>query len=349
MKRVLITTGKSVSLKSVCRTIGAVLQRHGIQPILEHVFRLDHIRSGFVDGVLFDYPADMIYANEYAGYYILIKPMLGDKCLWYTTVEGKPDPFLARKPLWQHIEFIANSQFTASMLTQAGLKVAAVVPHGVDKGLLERANALVPAVRKRIENQFPDKVVFGVVSDDNIRKNMDGLVQAVQILNSKGRKDFVVLIMTKTSNPEKFSVPNIYVVDYKFERSQEEAVAMMGACDWTIYPSQCEGFGLPVLESMAMGTPVVHCFFPPLTEFSEPNGNIVFPYEFVEEVESKGGMIFTLHRYRPDALAEAMEEAIDIAKNKKEEMKERSARVKEKAKEYDADKVYKYFVDIYLK
>jgi len=344
MKRVLISTGKAVSLREVSRTIGKVLQRNNIIPVLKTGFNPNYIRGGMVEGVIFFYPCDSIYALEYVGYYLILKTKLRDKLLFYTTVEGYPDPDIMRNRGFNYIEWVANSMFTAKNLTKVGLKVVDVVYHGIDFEEVKSAKVLGKKYYEKVHKDFKGKVVFSYVGANNVRKNLDGLKKAVEILNEKYKDKFVVLLITEFNDLSEFNIPNMYIVDKMGNRGHEQILAFMYACDFLVFPSVCEGFGLPVLEAMAMSRPCIHAWFEPLSEFSDPEANIIFPYEDIQEVHSKGGMIFTLHKYDPKLLAEAMERAIDIKLNHPSEYEDMSQKVYKKARKYDANKLYKYFV-----
>jgi glycosyltransferase involved in cell wall biosynthesis len=61
----------------------------------------------------------------------------------------------------------------------------------------------------------------------------------------------------------------------------------MQAADALIQPSICEGFGLPVLEAMACGTPVVASDIPPFREITDGAAWLV-P---ADDVESLGAAL----------------------------------------------------------
>jgi len=106
----------------------------------------------------------------------------------------------------------------------------------------------------------------------------------------------------------------------------------------------CEGFGLPVLESMAVKTPVIHCWFEPLSEFSTPDGNFVFDPIETKFVANKtpSGIIqqWLFHLYDPEHLADMIKYAIDVYFNSPEEYANYCEIVYETAKNWDYHKVY---------
>ena len=101
------------------------------------------------------------------------------------------------------------------------------------------------------------------VGSINKRKNFIGVIKAFKLLN---QKDFTLLIVGNFST--NFSIdeldkiilekaktnPNIA---FKSGISDEELVKLYNESKLFVFPSFYEGFGLPVLEAMACGTPVV--------------------------------------------------------------------------------------------
>ncbi len=62
-------------------------------------------------------------------------------------------------------------------------------------------------------------------------------------------------------------------------RSDEEVVALLRHCAVMVYPSTYEGFGLPVVEAMALGVPVVTSRVSSLPEAAGGAAVLVDPYD----------------------------------------------------------------------
>ena len=67
--------------------------------------------------------------------------------------------------------------------------------------------------------------------------------------------------------------------------SEEELVALYNLADVFVYPSLFEGFGLPILESMACGTPVIASCVTSMPEVAGDAGYLVEP-ESEEQVQA---------------------------------------------------------------
>lgn len=92
--------------------------------------------------------------------------------------------------------------------------------------------------------------------------------------------------------------------------SDEELAALYGACSVTVYPSLYEGFGLPVLEAMSFGAPVVTSTLSSLPEVAGDAAILVDPYSVTAIAEGIAAVIedpATAARLRSAGLARAAE------------------------------------------
>lgn len=353
VKRVYIAHGKAISLRVVADQIAKVLEANDMICEVTNEFNVLSFRRLRYTGIIMVYPCDPVFASEFLGYYTIFKHAFGDRLIWYTTVEGYPHRVLASRPAWKYVEFVANSKFTMRMLSRVGLNVVDVVYHGIDPDEVRRAKLIGEDLRRKVKTDFKDKVVFGVVSSAHFRKGMDHLLHAISLLDDDVRSRTVFLIISEPkimSLLNQYSnIDNVFFVDEMGRRTHEEILGFMYACDYTVFPSMCEGFGLPVLESMAMGRPVIHCWFPPLSEFSSQEYNITFPYTRVQEVypteTGTGGIVFTLHRYRPEDLAKAITTAVKIYLDNPSRYTLMCEKVQEIAMKYNIYELYRKFVD----
>jgi glycosyltransferase involved in cell wall biosynthesis len=142
---------------------------------------------------------------------------------------------------------IAPSQDTADDLN-ALLGIAAekirVVPNGVD------ALFFGPPVRTAAER--PPYILF--VGTPEPRKNLARLVSAMTILRERGRRENLVIVGAGGWGDGVAPGPGIQQAG---RVSDEELHTLYANASCVALPSLHEGFGLPALEAMATGTPVV--------------------------------------------------------------------------------------------
>jgi glycosyltransferase involved in cell wall biosynthesis len=62
---------------------------------------------------------------------------------------------------------------------------------------------------------------------------------------------------------------------YDGPATDDDLVAAYRACTFTVYPSLCEGFGLPVIESLAQGKPCICSAHGALGESAQGGGCIM--------------------------------------------------------------------------
>ena len=136
-----------------------------------------------------------------------------------------------------------------------------VIPHGVDEVFLEPADEVRDEqVLRRLAVAPPYLLHIG---NHKPHKNAEGLLKAYQILAHDGRGETPPLIMAGGFKPDgELSIRagamglsgRVICLGHV---SRTELAALFHRATAFVYPTLYEGFGLPVLEAMACGVPVV--------------------------------------------------------------------------------------------
>jgi len=336
VKRILFSVLKATSTINQAKLIEKLVRERGFDVEYKSYPTIWEINKPDVHGVLWFQLASIAHLYEHTPTILSItKP----KAV-YVTIEGIPQTPTHVHPNLQRIPLIAVSEFVADCLRKARLNVIDVVHHAVDIDLCVKLRKKAEMVRKRLKEEFKDRVIFLYVGRNDPRKALVKLAIAVREL-SQNRSDFVVLLKTEASARKIFDgVPNVKFVESFGSTSLADNLALIGACDYLVFPSVCEGFGLPVLEANAMGKPVVHCWFPPLSEFSSEEFNFVFNYDDIELVKCGLAQYWIFHDYDPLWLSDTMNFAIDVYRNSPEEYREYCEKAFEHAKNWDYRKIY---------
>ena len=133
-----------------------------------------------------------------------------------------------------------------------------VVPLGVDESFKETSEEEQARVRKKYN--LPERF-FLYVGTIEPRKNIEGIVSGFSNIANRVPQDLVI------AGRDGWKVKPIYkaVKDSGFQDrihfpgfiEQEDLPGVHSAADVFVWPSFWEGFGLPLLEAMACGTPIV--------------------------------------------------------------------------------------------
>jgi glycosyltransferase involved in cell wall biosynthesis len=156
-----------------------------------------------------------------------------------------------------------------------------VVPYGVDQRFFQvESDAVRSALQKY---SLPDTFILSVGTIEP-RKNLSRLLDAYLLLRAQGIAMPLVLVGRKGWRSQEFlkrleaaqlgqDVQLLGFVD------DFDLPALYAAATVFVYPSLYEGFGFPVLEAMASGTPVVCSNAASLPEVVGQAGLLVSPYD----------------------------------------------------------------------
>lgn len=185
--------------------------------------------------------------------------------------------------LEQADEIVVCSHWAKNVLLQCFNKPIHVVPLGY--------NPKVFKFDKQHQNQFEDKTVFLNIGKWEHRKCHGDLAQVFRAAFSP--LDQVLLLMcpynfflppqeNERLKTEYKKVLGDQVVFYDRLESQFELANIQGLCDIYIGPSRCEGFGLPVLESQALGKKTIVTNYGGYTEYCNKQNSYLVEIDKLE-------------------------------------------------------------------
>lgn len=219
-------------------------------------------------------------------------------------------PILAKR---LHVIFTPSEYMKQKVLKQLGAKNVIVTPNGVDTAVFHPQ-----AIQKTF--QFPRKYILFVGSLQP-RKNIMGLMEIWRTLKDEFKDTCLVIAgeaghvfrAVKFSGDEKIRFVN-YV-------DETDLPGLYAQAELLVLPSFDEGFGLPAIEAMACGTPV-----------------IVSDGGALPEVVGDAGLIFELEK--PDNFANAIRECLSDSHLRLSLIEKGLARVKNFSWQKTADLIW---------
>jgi len=124
-----------------------------------------------------------------------------------------------------------------------------------------------------------DKKIILNVGSEIERKNLDGVLKAFLEI-SKNRKDVLLVRLGEKTEKYNAMIKELGLTDivvYLEKLKDEEVAKLYSASDLLIMPSFEEGFGLPIIEAMACGCPVVTSNVGAMKEVTNDAGFLVDP------------------------------------------------------------------------
>jgi glycosyltransferase involved in cell wall biosynthesis len=152
---------------------------------------------------------------------------------------------------------------------------------------------------ERLNNRFDLKNGF-ILSVGGIheRKNIVRLVHAFsRLVNQKGYPGKLVITGSVSGAPYQIKMKRLCDATIKELRMEKQVIftgfipdeeldSLLRRADFLIYPSLYEGFGIPILEAMRVGTPVITSNLTAMPEVASGTAVLVDPYN-IEEMASK--------------------------------------------------------------
>jgi glycosyltransferase involved in cell wall biosynthesis len=165
-----------------------------------------------------------------------------------TLAEQRQTPFLHAAARAARI--VTDSRFSKSEIVRhlgVGEARIEVIPLGVDEALLE---AKPPHARVAGAERY---VLF--VGEPEARKDLSTLLRAMGALPESLRATTALVVAGR--RPASATIPPGVRVDFAGEVDDARLASLYAGAAAFAFPSVYEGFGLPVLEAMALGAPVV--------------------------------------------------------------------------------------------
>lgn len=165
----------------------------------------------------------------------------------------------------------------------------------------------------RVKKQYhiPDNYIISVIGGFSPRKNVSNMVKAYQLARDNCINNFpslVIVSMALAEMPTLIDAPleNVKIISYV---EPPDLPAMISGSRSVLYPSLEEGFGLPVLEGIACGVPVVTSNIP---IFQETIGDSAIFTNSTDIHDISRGIINSLTTLSKQ---KAMESSTEVAKN----------------------------------
>jgi glycosyltransferase involved in cell wall biosynthesis len=239
-------------------------------------------------------------------------------------LQNKEEYFEQNMPYWQHYEkkinhlkraalYLAISDFAKEEAMEClGLSSDQIVNISCASNPFFHPIGITDAERQLIlKTHRIDKSFLLYVGAADVRKNIPRLIQAYSMLPAKTRSKYQLVLAGKWSHGE---IEQIRLCGADANLSEAEVVItgqvsredlryLYNLCTLFVFPSWHEGFGLPVLEAMSCGAPVIAANTTSLPEVIGRNDVLFDPFNTesiaakITEILSDGDRMTELKEY----------------------------------------------------
>lgn len=230
---------------------------------------------------------------------------------WFSFQQRRFHTVLKQTMRWPD-HFITISNYSKSrILQQLGVPESkvSVVRNGVDSKWYK----LVPAsdVQTTLKNYGLERPYILFIGTIQKRKNLNVLLKAVDLLPPSLKDSYDVVVVGGLGKQDNDSIrqllsaveaQKIKWLDYC---PDAQLVTLMQAAKCFVFPSLAEGFGLPILEAFAAGTPVIASNFTSIPEVAG-DAALLFDPRQPEELAAKLTDILLNQRLVSDLVAKGL-------------------------------------------
>ncbi len=193
---------------------------------------------------------------------------------------------------------LVPSSYTRYIMVESGVReeLAAVVPHGYDPNLFHENAEPGPRLAG-------GKYTFLSLAVPHRRKGIELLLKAFTLEFGRGEPAALVIHSTyapKPGNEKIWETTDTRTLAYKVRQKYsgpstiiaetgvipiEDVPSYIGACDCYVQPSMSEGFGMAILEAMALAKPVIATGWSGHMDFCNKDNSYLIDYDIIRARE----------------------------------------------------------------
>jgi alpha-1,3-rhamnosyl/mannosyltransferase len=166
----------------------------------------------------------------------------------------------------------------------------AVIHSGIAAPFFDQSAEAVDAVRARYSLNRPFVLFIGTIEP---RKNIEMLLYAYAALPASVRQEFELVVAGPMGWASPETAARVRSVRYLGYIPEPDIAPLTAAATVFAYPSLYEGFGFPVAQAMAAGTPVITSNVSSLPEITGDAAVLVDPQSLTELRDALGGLLLS--------------------------------------------------------